>query len=143
MESPRPHYPKYETIWLCGRPRFLRETLCQILQKQFSRVHVRDIFDLEPPALTLPENSCWLIWFLNGKYEIAVALEKIVSQPTLLNLLLIQSDGHAFVRWADQVEMHRHDISLEELTAILKTPLDEWNKQNMAKIGGFNDSHWQ
>lgn len=115
-----------ELIWLCGRPRFLRETLAQLLQETFRTIPMHQVADLEPPTLKLPPDACWLIWFLNGTWTIPAALEKIVMPPARLNLLLIQSDGRTLVRWANQQELTRSDISLPDLVRIIKTTLDEW-----------------
>jgi hypothetical protein len=132
-----------ETIWLCGRPRFLRETLGHVLKESFGTLAVRDIHDLEPPMLALPEHACWLVWFLNGKFEIKTALDKVVASPKQLNLLLIQSDGHAFVRWADQLESDRFDISLNELTGILQASLNGWRAPSRSSNGGPNVTYRQ
>lgn len=125
-----------ELIWLCGRPRFLRETLAQVLKEAFRAIQVHEVLEVEPPTLNLPQDACWMIWFLNGNWDISAALEKIVAPPTQLNLLLIQSDGRAFVRWADQKELDKPDISLQELVNIVKTTLDEWQLAFRPRKGG-------
>lgn len=120
--------PVEEPIWLCGKPRFLRETMAQVLNETFGRGTVRQVTDIEPPAMVLPKRACWVIWFLNNTYELGTALEKIVISNPPLNFVLIESDGHALVQRSDQVEVERADISLSELIAILKTTLDDWHK---------------
>lgn len=134
---------KPELIWLCGRPRFLRETLGQVLQEAFRVLPVRQIPELEPPLLKLPHDACWVIWFLNGTWNLNTALEKIVTPPARLNFLLISSDGRAFVRWADKKELYRPDISLQELVTIIKTTLDEWQSPFRLNQGGQDVTDWQ
>lgn len=127
---------KAELIWLCGRPRFLRETLAQVLNDAFHAIQVHEVSEVEPPTMKLPQDACWMIWFLNGKWDINGALEKIAAPPARLNLLLIQSDGRAFVRWANRQELHKPDISLQELVHIVKTTLDEWQSPFRSCQGG-------
>lgn len=143
MENAHPTYSPKEAIWLCGRPRFLRETLGLVLKETFSTVAIHEILELEPPSLPLPENACWLIWFLNGQVEIRTALEKIAVAPAQLNLLLIQSDGHALVRRVNQAEEDRIDISLNELTFILKSSLTERQAPKPSGSGGTDVTYWQ
>lgn len=113
---------RQETIWLCGKPRFLRELLGYVLKETVGTTRVHQVADIEPPRLTLPEYADWLIWFLNAKHEIATALEK-VSGAQNLNLLLIQRNGDTLVRWADGTESQYLDISLPELENLVQTPL--------------------
>lgn len=144
MASVRTPYEATDSIWLTGRPRFLRETLSLVLKEIFGEFRVRDVADSEPPTLPLPTRVRWLIWFLNGKHEINTAIEHFTSPPDHLNLLLIQNDGHAFVRWADHAEMHRYDISLEELTVLLKTSGGEWQGAGSpSQKREIHDTHWQ
>lgn len=122
----------------------MRESLSLVLKEIFGEFRVHDVADSEPPTLPLSTQVHWLIWFLNGKHEINTAIEKLTSLPEQLNLLLIQNDGHAFVRWADRFEMHRHDISLEELTVLLKTSSGEWQgARSPLKKRELHDTHWQ
>lgn len=109
-------------IWLCGAPRFVREALAMVLRKKFFQIQISESPDLEPPALTLPYGILWLIWFVAGNQNIPQAIETM--QPRPKNLLLIQNDGDAFVRWADNREMHLRDISLERVIGILQTSLE-------------------
>jgi hypothetical protein len=127
MEEARMTALVEEPIWLCGKPRFLRETMAQVLSETFGRGTVREIMDIEPPTMVLPKSACWVIWFLNGTHDLGTALEKIVISNPPLNFVLIESDGHAVVQRSDQVEVERADISLSELITILKTTLDEWH----------------
>lgn len=132
-----------ETLWLCGKPRFMRETLGHVLKERFGAASVLEVHDAEPPQLEMPAQLCWLVWFLNDKYEIVAAAEKIQLAPAQLNLLLIQSDGHALVRWANGIQAHRRDVSLEELVSILQIPLhDRQTIINSSPNGGIQVSHW-
>jgi len=117
-----------EPIWLYGKPRFLRETMAQVLSDTFGKGTVHEVMDGEPPAMVLPKQACWVIWFLNGTYELGTALEKILISNPPLNFVLIESDGHALVQHSSQMQLQRADISLSELMSILKTTLDEWRR---------------
>ena len=112
-----------EFIWLCGKPRFLRESLSGVLQNTFGTGRVREQPHLEPPQLWIPESLPWLIWFLNNKHPISSALDEFVASHSHPGLVLIENDGCAFVRRADGTELQRTDISLQELIKILKVPL--------------------
>lgn len=116
-------------IWLCGTPRFVREALAMVLRKKFFRIQISESPDLEPPELPLPFGILWLIWFVAGNQSILRSIETI--QPRPKNLLLIQNDGNAFVRWADNREMHLRDISLERVIGILETSFEAPRPGNM------------
>jgi len=125
METARDETVQDAAIWVCGKPRFLREALAQVLRETFGAGSVRQVTDLEPPALVLPPRAAWMIWFLNGKNDVASAMEKLVTPGVLPNILLIQSDGHAFVRRADSARDHGLDVSLGELLNMLRGTLPE------------------
>lgn len=113
-------YQEQETVWLCGKPRFLRELLGYVLKQTLGTVEVRDVLESEPPRLALPEYARWLIWFLNSKNEVAAALEKLELPSIKLNLLLIEKNGDTLVRWADGTEAQYVDISLRELENLVQ-----------------------
>lgn len=124
MESTRAGFQGHEAIWVCGKPRFLRETLAHVLSQKFSARHVREMVEMEPPISTLPQAPAWLIWLLNGSQELGDALEKIPTQNAWLNLMFVQGDGQVLIRRADGSEMRRMDLGLHELCAILKNTME-------------------
>jgi hypothetical protein len=119
MEIARPFLSNRQAIWVCGRPRFLRETLAHVLKEKLGARTVIDVPEQEPPVLTLPEQPGWLIWFLNGNNKISSASAKFAAQPPHLNLLLIQGNGDILIRRADRSETRRADIALQELCDLL------------------------
>ncbi len=121
METPRVTHR--ESIWLVGKPRFLREALGRVLAEKFAFVQVRDIADTEPPALALNPPLTWLVWFLSTNETVSSACEKIGAHALVLNFLMIQNNGHAFAHWANHNERHFDDISLSQVIALLGASL--------------------
>lgn len=113
---------------MCGSSRLMREMLGHVLKESFGPPNVFEMAEPEPvlPLNTL-QQSGWLIWFLNSRWDLPVALQQILTQPIHLNLFLVASDGYALVRRSDEVELNRADLSLTELLGILRAPLEPWH----------------
>ncbi len=107
-----------ENIWIGGSPRFLRDICEYVFKKTFGNVAVAQVVSPDLPTLELPEHVGWLVWFLNSTAHPPLAWRK-PKQFSHANVALIHSDGNALVYWADGGETTRHDISLQELVALV------------------------
>jgi hypothetical protein len=112
--------PVQPEVWICGKPRFIRDAMAKVLAQEFENLPARTIPNLEPPELRLTHNVSWLIWFLNNHANAGQALEKLPSEPYVTNVLMIQGDGHALVRRADQDTQSQNDISLNQVLELVK-----------------------
>jgi hypothetical protein len=114
--------PAPGSIWVCGRPRFLRELLVQVLIEKLGTEQVTDAHELEPPALAVPADARWLVWFVNGGNDLFP--EITIREVERCNLVLIWSDGRAAVRTAGGRNLRHRDLSLVDLEYLLSsTPI--------------------
>lgn len=129
-----------ETIWLCGRPSFLREILVQVLKEALGAHQIHDAVDLEPPALVVPETARWLVWFVNTRNQAARVLEPFAVEAAPFNLILIEMDGQTLIRRDEPGRLRRLDLSLDELVTLMRTVDRPRPPQNPSQ-GGANASY--
>lgn len=123
MQVPNPQLPVERLIWVCGKPRFLLESLCHVLQETV-RTYQCELPGTEPPELNVGEQVQWLIWFPGSHYPLSGALNEFTSSNEL-NVVLIEQNGNTLVHRADGTETRQLDISLNDLVRILQMPLPE------------------
>lgn len=111
-------------IIVCGNPRLLPQLLGHVLHADFCPVSISPLPHPPPSVVGLMQPTDWLIWFLGMEGELEPALGNLLKQGARLNVMLLSSDGHAIVRWADKGELRRANISLDEVLGILKVPAD-------------------
>lgn len=110
---------------LYGAPRLWREILGHVLVENFGALRVHELGEQPDAELESLNSGDWLIWFLNSKIDLNTGLDRILSLGSM-NLLLVTSDGHALVHWANKMELRQVDLSLAELLGILKFAPDKW-----------------
>ncbi len=80
--------------------------------------------DSEPPVLQVTSRVGWLVWFLNNKADISMALERLTREPFDTNVLILANDGSGLTRRADQTTESMRDISLAWVVRMLKNHLE-------------------
>ena len=114
-----PHFLLY------GAPRLWREILGHVLVENFGARRVQELGEQPAADLGNLNSNDWLIWFFNSKLDLNAGLERILTLGSI-NLLLVTSDGHALVHWANKMELRQVDLSLAELLGILTLASDKW-----------------
>jgi hypothetical protein len=112
--------PAKRELWLCGKPKFIREALENVLAHELEGVNLQSITDQEPPDLHLTSNVLWLVWFMNGTSHDSADLVRAARSTGVPNVLVIQNNGNAWVFRSDHSTQSQRNVSLMQVLDLLK-----------------------